>query len=192
MLSIFARNWWVLALQGVTAVLFGILALVWPYQTLLALVILFGAFMLVDGVLTLAGALAWRKWNQGWWAVALAGVAGIIVGVLTFVWPGMTGLVLLYLIAAWAITTGILEIVAAIELRRVIEGEWLMVLSGILSVVLGVLLVAFPGAGALGLAWLIGIYALVDGLLLIALAFRLRGLQKRAEKVVDKMFEGLA
>jgi uncharacterized membrane protein HdeD (DUF308 family) len=192
MLSIFARNWWVLALQGVTAVLLGILALVWPYQTLLALVILFGAFMLVDGVLTLAGALAWRKWNQGWWAVALAGVAGIIVGVLTFVWPGMTGLVLLYLIAAWAITTGILEIVAAIELRRVIEGEWLMVLSGILSVVLGVLLVAFPGAGALGLAWLIGIYALVDGLLLIALAFRLRGLQKRAEKVVDKMFEGLA
>jgi uncharacterized membrane protein HdeD (DUF308 family) len=192
MLSIFARNWWVLALQGVTAVLFGILALVWPYQTLLALVILFGAFMLVDGVLTLAGALAWRKWNQGWWAVALAGVAGMIVGVLTFVWPGMTGLVLLYLIAAWAITTGILEIEAAIELRRVIEGEWLMVLSGILSVVLGVLLVAFPGAGALGLAWLIGIYALVDGLLLIALAFRLRGLQKRAEKVVDKMFEGLA
>ena len=192
MLSIFARNWWVLALQGVTAVLFGILALVWPYQTLLALVILFGAFMLVDGVLTLAGAFAWRKWNQGWWAVALAGVAGIIVGVLTFVWPGMTGLVLLYLIAAWAITTGILEIVAAIELRRVIEGEWLMVLSGILSVVLGVLLVAFPGAGALGLAWLIGIYALVYGLLLIALAFHLRGLQKRTEKVVEKMFEGLA
>jgi uncharacterized membrane protein HdeD (DUF308 family) len=192
MLQIFARNWWALALRGVVAVIFGILALVWPHQTLLALVILFGAFMLVDGVLTLASALAWRKWNPRWWAVALAGVAGIIVGVLTFVWPGMTGLALLYLIAAWAILTGILEIVAAIELRRVIEGEWLMVLSGILSVVLGVLLVAFPGAGALGLAWLIGIYAFVYGLLLIAFAFRLRGLHKRTEKVVEKMFEGLA
>ena len=143
-------------------------------------------------VLTLASALAWRKWIQGGWAVALAGVAGIIVGVLTFVWPGMAGLALLYLIAAWAILTGVLEIVAAIELRRVIEGEWLLALSGILSVVLGVLLVAFPGAGALGLAWLIGIYALVDGLLLIALAFRLRGLQERAEKVVEKMLGGLA
>jgi uncharacterized membrane protein HdeD (DUF308 family) len=192
MLQIFARNWWALALRGVVAVIFGILALVWPRLTLLALVILFGAFMLVDGVFTLAGAFAWRKWNQRWWAVVLAGVAGIIVGVLTFVWPGMTGLVLLCLIAAWAIITGILEIVAAIELRRVIEGEWLMVLSGILSVVLGVLLAAFPGAGALGLAWLIGIYAFVYGLLLIALAFRLRGLHKRTEKVVEKMFEGLA
>jgi uncharacterized membrane protein HdeD (DUF308 family) len=192
MLSIFARKWWTLALRGVVAVIFGILALVWPRLTLLALVILFGAFMLVDGVLTLAGTLAWRKWNQRWWAAALAGVAGIIVGVLTFVWPGMTGLVLLYLIAAWAILTGILEIVAAIELRRVIEGEWLLALNGILSVVLGALLVAFPGAGALGLAWLIGIYAFVYGLLLIALAFRLRGLHKRTEKVVEKMFEGLA
>ncbi len=192
MLSIFARKWWVLALQGVAAVIFGVLALVWPGPTLLALVILFGAFMLVDGVLTLAGALAWRQWNQGRWAVALAGVAGMIVGVLTFVWPGMTGLVLLALIAVWAITTGILEIVAAIELRRVIEGEWLMVLSGILSVVLGVLLVAFPGAGALSLAWLIGMYALADGLLLIALALRLRDLHQRAEKVADKMLEGLA
>jgi uncharacterized membrane protein HdeD (DUF308 family) len=192
MLGIFARNWWALALRGVAAVILGILALVWPRLTLLALVILFGAFMLVNGVLTLAGALAWRKWNPRWWAAALAGVAGIIVGVLTFVWPGMTGLVLLYLVAAWAIITGLLEIVAAIELRRVIEGEWLMVLSGILSVVLGVLLVAFPGAGALGLAWLIGIYAFFFGLLLIALAFRLHGLHKRTEKVVEKMFEGLA
>ncbi len=192
MLQIFARNWWVTALQGVAAVILGILTLVWPHQTLLALVILFGAFMLVDGVLTLASALAWRKWNQGRWAVALAGVAGILVGGLTFVWPGMTGLVLLALIAAWAITTGILEIVAAIELRRVIEGEWLMVFSGILSVVLGALLVAFPGAGALSLAWLMGIYALADGLLLITLAFRLRGLHKRTEKVMEKMFESLA
>jgi uncharacterized membrane protein HdeD (DUF308 family) len=116
----------------------------------------------------------------------------MIVGVLTFVWPDMTGLVLLCLIAAWAVITGILEIVVAIELRRVIEGEWRMVLSGILSVVFGVLLAIFPGAGALGLAWLIGIYALVYGFLLIGLAFRLRDLHKRAEKVVVKMLEDLA
>ncbi len=192
MLSMLTRKWWVLALRGVAAVILGVLALVWPRPTLLALVILFGALLLTDGILTLASAIAWRQWNRRWWAVALAGVAGIIAGMLTFVWPGITGLALLYLIAAWAITTGMLEIVAAIELRRVIEGEWRLVLSGILSVVVGVLMAAFPGAGALSLAWLVGILAIVYGILVIALAFRLRELHNRAEKVVDKVLEVLA
>ncbi len=192
MLSMLTRKWWVLALRGVAAVLLGVLALVWPRPTLLALVFLFGAFMLTDGILTLASAIAWRQWNRRWWAVALAGVAGIIAGVLTFVWPGITGLALLYLIAAWAITAGILEIAAAIELRRVIEGEWRLILSGILSVVVGVLMAAFPGAGALSLAWLVGVFAIVYGVLVIAFAFRLRELHNRAEKVVDKVFEVLA
>jgi uncharacterized membrane protein HdeD (DUF308 family) len=112
----------------------------------------------------------------------LEGLAGIIIGVLTLFWPGATALALLYFIAAWALVTGIFEIVAAIQLRRLITNEWLMILSGILSIVFAVLLVLFPGAGALSLMWLIGAYAILFGILLISFAFRLRGLWRQDEK----------
>ncbi len=182
MLEKFTRNWWMFALRGLIAVIFGILALIWPGQTLLALVLLFGAYALVDGIFAVVAGIAFHRYFERWWAVLLEGLAGIIFGVLTFLWPNITALVFLYLIAAWALVTGVLEIVAAIQLRRVITGEWRLVLSGILSILLGVALFVFPGAGAVSLVWLIGIYAIVFGISLIALAFRLRSLRRDFER----------
>jgi uncharacterized membrane protein HdeD (DUF308 family) len=173
-----ARNWWVLALRGVFAIIFGALAIIWPGLTLFVLIALFGAYALVDGIFAVVAGIASYGRNERWWAVLLEGIAGIILGVLTFLWPGVTALVLVYFIASWALITGIFEIVAAIRLRKEIEGEWMMVLSGILSIIFGLFLVVAPGAGALGLTWLIGTYAIVFGILFIILAFRLRNMPR--------------
>jgi len=181
MITMLSRNWWVLALRGVLAIIFGILAFVWPEITLLTLIYLFGAYVLVDGIFAVISGISSYGSNERWWAALLEGILGIVVGVLTFIWPITTGLVLLYFIAAWAVVSGIFEIVAAIQLRRAITGEWLMILSGIASIAFGVLLVIFPGAGALGLTWLIGAYAIFFGILFIVLAFRLRGMGREAE-----------
>jgi len=183
MLTTFARKWWALALRGVIAIIFGILAVIWPAITLLTLVLLFGAYSFVDGVLAVIAGIASRQRSDRWWAVLLEGVAGIIIGLLTFFWPGVTALVLLYLIAAWALITGVLEIVAAIQLRRVITNEWFMILSGVVSIIFGLLLIIFPGAGATGLVWLIGIYAIAFGVLLVILAFRLRSMTGEARSM---------
>ena len=174
MIETLVRHWWVLALRGLCAVLFGLLALVWPGMTLIVLVMLFGAYALVDGICALVTAFRDRRSNDHWWVLLLEGIAGIAAGVMTFFWPGMTGLVLLYLIAAWAIVTGIVEIIAAVRLRREITGEWLLALGGLASIVFGVILLVRPLAGALAVAWLIGIYAIVFGVIIILLAFRLR------------------
>ena len=171
------RNWWLFAVRGVLAIVFGVLALIWPEPMKFALVILFGAFALVDGIFAIATGITFHKYFERWWALLLEGLAGIIIGALTFFWPNITALVLLFFIAAWAIITGIFEIVAAIRFRHVIPGEeWAMVLNGLLSVLLGVLLFVFPTAGAVGLIWLIGIYAIVAGILELIFTFRLRGL----------------
>lgn len=177
MLPMLARNWWALALRGVLAIVFGILAFVWPGVTLISLVLLFGAYALVDGVFAVITGFTSRGKNERWWAVLLEGIAGIVIGVLTFIWPGTTALVLLYFIAAWALITGALEIWAAIQLRNVITNEWSMILAGVASVIFGVLLIVFPGAGALSVIWLIGAYAIVSGILFLILAWRLRGAQ---------------
>ncbi len=183
MITMLARNWWVLALRGVFAIIFGVLALVWPGLTLLVLITLFGAYALVDGIFAVITGIASYGRNERWWAVLLEGVAGIILAVLTFLWPGTTALVLVYFIAAWALITGIFEIVAAIRLRKEIEGEWVMVLSGIVSIIFGLFLVVAPGAGALGLTWLIGASAIVFGILLLIFAFRLRKLPRNAQSI---------
>ena len=172
---VLARNWWALALRGLTAILFGIAALVVPHIALVVLIALFGAYALVDGVFAIVSALRAAERHLRWWPLLVEGLAGIVLGALTFVWPGVTALVLLYFIASWALVTGVFEIVAAIRLRQGITGEWLLWLSGVLSVVFGLLLIIFPGAGALTVVWLIGIYALVFGVLLVGLALRLRG-----------------
>ncbi len=172
------RNWWLLLLRGVAAILFGVLAWVLPGASLAALVLVFGAYALVDGVLGVWVALQSRKENDHWWLLLLVGLLGIGAGVLTFAVPGLTALVLLFYIAVWAIATGVLEIATAIRLRKEIQGEWLLILGGLLSVVFGVLLVAQPGAGALALLWLIGIYAIFFGVLLVLLAFKVRGFGK--------------
>jgi len=169
-----ARNWWVVVLRGVFAVIFGVLAFAWPGITLQALVLLYGAYALVDGVFALASVLVGRTEGVPWWALLLEGIAGIAVAFMTVAWPGITALVLLYMIAAWALVTGGFEIAAAIRLRKQIRNEWLLAASGILSILFGVALVVNPVAGALAVVWLIGAYALTFGVLMIALGLRLR------------------
>jgi uncharacterized membrane protein HdeD (DUF308 family) len=180
MLVVLARNWWTLVLRGVLAILFGVMAFVWPGLTLGALVLLFGAYAFVDGAFAIAAALAGRTGGIPWWALLVEGLIGIGAGIATAVWPGITALTLLYVIAAWALATGVFEIVAAIRLRREIVGEWVLVLSGVLSILLGVGLALFPGTGALALVWYVGAYAIVFGVLLIALGLRLRGWSRKA------------
>jgi len=186
MLTMFAqmfRNWWMVALRGVLAIVFGILALIWPDTTKLALVLLFGAFALTDGGLAIAAGIASSKYFERWWALVLEGLTGVVIGILTFFWPNVTGLALLVFIAAWAILTGIFEIVAAIQLRKVISGEWAMIFSGLMSVLLGVLLVVFPAVGAVSLVWLIGMYAIAFGIMALVFAFRLRSLGRDLKTV---------
>jgi uncharacterized membrane protein HdeD (DUF308 family) len=175
MIDVLSRYWWAVVLRGALAVLFGLLTLIWPGVTVLVLVALFGAYALVDGVIALVTAVVGGRENrsQRVWQI-VEGVAGILIGIMTFAWPGVTTLVLLWLIAFWALVTGILEIVAAIRLRREIQGEWMLILSGALSVVFGLLLIVWPAAGALTVVTLIGIYALIFGAALVMLGLRLR------------------
>lgn len=174
LLETLAKNWWLLLLRGIAAVVFGALAFAWPGITLVALVFLYGAYALVDGVLAIAAAISGRvgRAPAGW--LVFVGVLGVAAGLATFFWPGITAFVLLVLIGVWSILHGLFEIVGAIRLRREIEGEVLLILSGLLSVVFGLLILARPGAGALALVWLIGAYAVAFGALLIAFSLRLR------------------
>lgn len=169
-----SRNWWALLIRGIAAVLFGILAFVWPQASLVALVLLWGAYALVDGIFALVAAFARPDIRDRRWLLVLEGLVGIAAGIVAFVWTDITALVLLYIIAAWAIVTGVIEIVAGIRLREEIKGEWALILGGILSVLFGLFLAIFPGAGALAVVYIIGAYALLFGVLLIILAFRLR------------------
>jgi uncharacterized membrane protein HdeD (DUF308 family) len=172
------RNWWLLALRGLAAVIFGVLAFAWPGITLLTLIWLFGAFALVNGILSLVLATKAPKGYPRFGSLILGGLLGILAGLLTFVMPGITALGLLILIAAWALVTGILEIVAAIKLRKTITGEWILIVTGLASVAFGILLILQPAAGALVMVFWIGAYALVFGILLFVLAFKMRSLGK--------------
>ena len=180
-LPVLSRNWWALALRGLAAIVFGVLAFAWPGLTLWALVLLFGAYMLVDGIFAIVGAVRAAGRETRWWLLLVEGVLGVLAGLVAFLWPGITALALLYLVAAWAIVTGILQIVGAIRLRREIEGEWALILGGVLSVIFGLVLAVLPGSGILALVWLIGAYAVVSGVLLIVLAFRVRNNRDEAE-----------
>jgi uncharacterized membrane protein HdeD (DUF308 family) len=184
MLGDLGRNWGWVALRGVVAVLFGIFAFVWPGKTLAAVVLVFGAFALADGILSLIAAFKVRDQGKPFWSLVIVGLLGIAAGAATFFWPGMTALLLVTFIGAWAFVMGIFEIVAAIRLRKEIEGEWLLGLSGLLSVLFGLFVLFQPGAGALALIWVIGAYALFFGCLLIVLAFKLKGHSGRAAAAV--------
>jgi uncharacterized membrane protein HdeD (DUF308 family) len=174
-LPVLSRNWWALALRGLLAVLFGLAAFFLPGITLTALILLFGAYMLVDGIFAIIAAVRAEGRDARWWLLVAEGVLGVLAGIVAFIWPGLTALALLYFVAAWAIVTGAFEIVGAIRLRREIEGEWALILAGVLSVIFGVLLVVLPAeVGILSLVWLVGAYALVFGILLIILAFQVR------------------
>jgi uncharacterized membrane protein HdeD (DUF308 family) len=172
--SLFER-WWAIALRGVAAILFGVLTLYAPGTGLLALVYLFGAYALVDGVFDIVYAVRHRSYG----ALLVEGILSLAFGLVTFMWPRITGTALLYLIGAWAIVTGVAELAAAIRLRKVIRNEWLMGLAGLLSIAFGVLLFAYPSSGALAFAIWIAVYAIIFGGVLVALGFRLRSLRSR-------------
>ena len=170
MIRTLAEHWWVLLLRGLAAMLFGIVAYARPGVAIAFLVLVWGAYALVDGIFeVLAGVRA--KYG----ALVILGVLGIAVGVITFLWPGVTAVTLLYIIAFWAIVSGVLQIAAAIRLRKEVEGEWLWIFSGACMILLGVLLMRHPEAGAVSVMWLIGTFATTWGVLLVILAFRLKG-----------------
>ena len=176
--TVLSHHRWVL-LRGLIAILFGVLAWFLPGIPLVALMMVFGAHTLIDGVLGIWTAVAGRKEHEHRWVLLFRGLVGVGVGILTLVVPGVTALALLFYIAIWAVATGVLQIVTAIRLRKEITGEWLLVLGGLVSVVFGVLLMAQPAAGALAVLWLIGLYAVLFGVLLVILAFKARRFGKQ-------------
>jgi len=173
-IDVLARNWGFVALRGAAAIIFGLFALLDPAITLLVLVLVYGAYVFVDGVAAVISVLRGRRQQPHSVAILVSGLAGIIVGVIAFLMPGITAAVFVFLIAAWAIVTGVLQIAAAIRLRREISGEWMLILAGALSVIFGLLLATFPRTGALTLVMWLGAFALVFGVVVLGLAFRLR------------------
>jgi len=174
MLHALARNWWALLIRGIAAVIFGFLALFWPGATGIVLVLLFGAYAFVDGVFALIAALRAAEAHERWFAFAAEGLVGLVIGAITVIHPAITAFALYITIAVWAVFTGILEIVASIQLRRLIQNEWLLIVGGIASITFGALMVAYPLVGALTVVVLIGAYAVVFGVLLIGFSLRLR------------------
>jgi uncharacterized membrane protein HdeD (DUF308 family) len=180
-IAVFARNWWLFLVRGIAAVVFGILAIVLPGITLTALAILFGIYALVDAAGSFASAFQHRE-DAGHRALhVLEGLVALAVGAIAIVWPGITALALVVLIGIWAVATGIAEIAAAIRLRRVITNEWLLGLSGALSIAAGVVVFVWPNAGAVAISWVIGIYAIVFGIVLIWFGVRLRSMHSTGE-----------
>jgi uncharacterized membrane protein HdeD (DUF308 family) len=179
MAALLARNWWALALRGVAAIIFALLAFALPGVTLAVLVILFGAYALIDGIFAIVSAIRAVQGHRPWGSFLIEGAVGIIIGLVTFFVPGVTLAFLVALVAVWAIVTGVFEIAAAIRLRRHLPGEWLLILTGVFSIIFGVLIFVAPIAGALVIVWWLAAYALIFGILLLLLAFRLRGLHRR-------------
>lgn len=172
MALIFRNAWWSLLVRGIVAILFGIAALVWPQVTVTALTIMFGIFALVEGIAEIVGSVMSRKLHSRWWLLTLAGALGVVVGLIALFSPGITEVALLLLIGIWALIAGIFDIVDAIRLRRELEFEWLLVIRGIASILFGLAVFFRTDAGAIALVWLIGLYAIVIGGLLIALSIR--------------------
>lgn len=168
-----AKNWWALALRGVAAIVFGILAFAWPGITIVSLVILYGAYALVDGVFSIFAAIGGGTPAPRWW-LAVVGILGVLAGLIAFANPVLVGLYLLWFIGAWAIVSGVFEIIGAIRLRKEIDNEWMLILHGVFSVLFGIMLFAWPVTSALALIWVIGAYAVAAGVIMLVLAFRLK------------------
>ncbi|TDD38222.1 HdeD family acid-resistance protein [Nonomuraea terrae] len=174
-----SRSWWLLLLRGLAAVVFGFLALLWPGITVLALVAFFGAYALVSGIFALFAGFRHATRSRAW--LIVTGVIGILAGIVALVWPGITSLALLYVVAVWAVFSGVAEIAAGIHLRKVIHNEWAFIVAGALSVLVGVLLIIWPGAGLVSLAWLVGVFAILYGIAMIALALRVKNFSNRVD-----------
>jgi uncharacterized membrane protein HdeD (DUF308 family) len=179
MAVVLSTNWWALALRGLVAILFAVFTFVWPGITLGVLVLVFGVYAFLDGVFAIIAAVRAVRGHRRWGALLLEGIVGILAGLCAWLIPGVTLAVLIFLVAAWAIITGVLELAAAVRLRRNIPQEWLLILMGVVSILFGVLLYFAPLAGALVIVWWLGAYALIFGILLLALAFRLRKLHPK-------------
>jgi uncharacterized membrane protein HdeD (DUF308 family) len=176
MLKHYAQIWWSFLYRGIIAILFGLAAVLLPGITLNVLIILVGAFFFADGVLSIVASFRTKDVEERWWVAMLEGLAGVLIGIVTFFWPGITLVAIIFMIAAWAMITGIFEIVAAIRLRKIIKGEWFLGLGGILSVLFGLILFFSPGVSALALVWILGAYAILFGALLLFLGFKLKKL----------------
>ncbi len=168
------RNWWMVALRGVLAILFGLIALFFPRIALLAFVYVFAAYSIVDGLVAVIVSIRERESLSRWGWVLAEGILSVVAGVIAAVYPGLTALVLLYVVAAWAILTGITEIVAAFSIREQASREWALGAAGVLSIVFGIILFISPGAGLLALLWVVGLYAILFGILFLVRAFQLR------------------
>ena len=177
-----ARGWWVLAIRGGLAVLFGILAVLMPGAALTFLVTLFGAYALLDGIFALLTAARFTHTDERWGLLVIEGVVGVVAGIVSFVHPAATALALVYLVAVWAILTGLVEIAAAVRLRKVIAGEWALGALGVASLLLGIGLLAAPRAALITIVWMIGVYALLFGFGLLSLAWHLRRLNTDHEQ----------
>jgi uncharacterized membrane protein HdeD (DUF308 family) len=169
-----ARHWWVFLIRGIAALAFGLLGFFYPAATLVTLILFYGAYALVDGVFAVISAVRGKEGMGPRWWLALVGVLGIVAGLVTFSWPGITTLALLIVIGVWALVYGVFEIVGAIRLRKEIDNEWLLLMHGALAVLFGLMVLVRPGAGALAVIWLIASFAFASGVLLIALALRLK------------------
>jgi uncharacterized membrane protein HdeD (DUF308 family) len=180
MLAALAENWWAFVLRGIFAILFGIGALTFPGLTVLALIVLFGFYCFVDGFTSLA--MAFEADSKGWYVIG--GLVSLAAGVITFTRPGATAIALLFVIGIWALIRGVIDIVTAIQIRKVVEGEWMLALSGVVSALFGLYVIARPGQGALAIIWIIAFFALILGFLLLGVGFKLRRLKKAGGGVV--------
>ncbi|MBO0724857.1 MAG: HdeD family acid-resistance protein [Blastocatellia bacterium] len=183
MFNLMTQNWWAIALRGLVAALFGIATFMWPRITLSVLAPLFGAYAMINGIFAMIEVSRRDVSQERWRPLLFEGAVSVIVGVMAFAWPGLTARGLLFLIAFWAVVTGVFEIITAIRLRHEISGEWMMALVAILSMAFGLLLLAFPATGALSVILLIRAFAFAIGALMIALAFKLRSLRRPGGEV---------
>ncbi|WP_370578150.1 HdeD family acid-resistance protein [Snodgrassella alvi] len=176
--NLLSKNWWIVLLRGIAALIFGLLTWFYPFPAtniaIMIMVIFFGVYVLTDGVMGVAISISGRKSHQDWWLMLIWGIVSILAGILTFFVPGITWLVLITFIAVWALVSGIFQIITAIRLRKTIQGEWWMIVAGILSVLVGIILLIDPVQGSIALTLVIGVYAALFGVMNIALAFRLR------------------
>ena len=180
MLERLVANWWLILIRGLLAVAFGIACLVFPIAALWVIAVLFGAYALVDGVVAFAAATRLRHSDERWGWLLVEGILGVIAGLLALIYPWSAAFALALLLGAWAIVTGILAIMTAFTARRHIPNEWLWVLTGIISVIFGIAVLWSPTYGLFALVWIVSFYAILAGIVLIGLAFRLRGLHRRA------------
>ncbi len=174
MIHVLRRNWWAIAARGIVALLFGLLVFVFPREAVLVLVLVFGAYAAVDGIFAILSAVLAEQAHERWWTFVVEGIVGLAIGALAFFRPGMTAVALYTLIALWAVVTGVIEIVAAVRVRASIANEIMLLAGGVASILFGALMLVFPSVGALAVVWLIGFYAVLFGLAMIAFALRLR------------------